>query len=301
MRRILITGGTGQVGLELAGLSWPDDVEVHFPTRSEVDLTSRESIANCFASVAWDCVVNCAAYTAVDAAEDDVAAAFLSNAQGPAWLAEAASNAGIPIIHVSTDYVFDGALDRPYREDDAVRPVGAYGASKLAGELAVRAANPRSIVLRTAWVVSRHRSNFLKTMLREGAARRKLAVVSDQVGCPTSAADIASALQRISLQLMEDPRAAGGTYHFVNSGEASWYELAQSIFSRAADYGVSAPEVHAISTAEYPTRARRPVNSRLDTAKIGRDFGIRPRPWREAVAEIIVELLAANITRYERA
>jgi len=300
MRHILITGGTGQVGLELARLSWSADVKAHFPQRGDLDLTSPKSIAACLGSGQWDCVINSAAYTAVDAAEDDVAAAFLANAQGPAWLTEASGRAGIPIIHVSTDYVFDGSLNRPYREEDPVEPIGAYGASKLAGELAVRAANPRSVILRTAWVISVHRSNFLKTMLRIGAVRSKLAVVADQIGCPTGATDIASALQAIALKLMDDPRAPCGIYHFVNSGEASWYELAQAIFARAAEYGVAAPEIQAITTAEYPTKARRPANSRLDTSRITRDFGIRPRPWRDAVKEIVGELLKTEQTRHER-
>lgn len=301
MRRILITGGTGQIGLELARLSWPAGVEACFPSRGELDLGSAESIASCFASSRWDCVINSAAYTSVDAAEDDVAAAFLINAQGPVSLAEASAKAGVPMIQLSTDYVFDGKLDRPYREDDPVGPLGAYGASKLAGELAVRAANPRSIVLRTAWVISVHRSNFLKTMLRLAAERPKLAVVADQIGCPTGAADIASALQVIALKLMDDPNAPCGTYHFVNSVEASWYELARAIFERAEGHGVSTPEVQAIASADYPTRARRPASSRLDTSSIARDFGIKPRPWREAVADIVDELLAINSNRYETA
>lgn len=300
MRRILITGGTGQIGLELARRSWPANVEAHYPARDELDLTSPESVAACFASGQWDCVINTAAYTAVDAAEGDVAAAFLANAQGPAWLAEASAMAGIPIIHVSTDYVFDGALDRPYDEEDPVGPISVYGASKLAGELAVRAANPRSVVLRTAWVVSAHRSNFLKTMLRLAAERPNLNVVADQTGSPTGAADIASALQVIALKLIGDPGAAGGIYHFVNSGQASWYELAQTIFKLASRHGVVTPNVKAISTAEFPTRARRPANSRLGTAKISRDFGIEPRPWQDAVADIVSELLAKSKTRYEK-
>lgn len=299
MASILITGGTGQLGLELARLSWPAGVKVHFPSRSDLDLGSPERVANFFSSNRWDCVVNCAAYTAVDAAEDDLASAFLANAQGPAWLAEASRGADIPIVHVSTDYVFDGALGRPYGEDDPIGPIGAYGASKAAGELAVLAANARSVVLRTAWVLSAHRSNFLKTMLRVGAERPTISVVADQIGCPTGAFDIAQALQVIALRLMNDPRAPCGVYHFVNSGEASWCDLAREIFAVATEYGASAPEIQAITTAEYPTRARRPANSRLGTAKIEHDFGIKPRAWSDAVAEIVGELLEKDRTRYE--
>jgi dTDP-4-dehydrorhamnose reductase len=297
MRQVLVTGGTGQVGLDLARLPWPAEVMVRLPQREELDLTSPASIAAYFTAHRFDCVINTAAYTAVDAAEDDVATAFLVNAQGPAWLAEAAGKAGIPMIHVSTDYVFDGALDRPYREDDATGPTSAYGASKLAGELAVRAANPRSAILRTAWVIGVHRANFLKTMLRLGAQRRELTVVADQIGCPTGSADIAAALQTMAFRMMDDPQPPRGIYHFVNSGQASWYELAQAIFARAADRGVTKPEVRPISTAEYPTKARRPSNSRLETGKITRDFGIKPRPWQDILDSIVGELLAKESTR----
>jgi dTDP-4-dehydrorhamnose reductase len=294
MSDVLITGGTGQVGLELARLAWPSGVAPHFPTRRELDLASPDSIAAALGARRWSCVINCAAYTAVDSAEDDVGEAFLANAQGPAWLAEAAARAGAPMIQVSTDYVFDGRLDRPYREDDPVGPIGAYGASKLAGELAVRAANPRSVVLRTAWVLSAHRANFLKTMLRLGAERPKLAVVADQLGCPTSAADIAAALRTIAARLMAGDRAPTGVYHFVNAGEASWCELARRIFALTAARGNPVPEVEAITTDQYPTRARRPANSRLETTRIARDFGVAPRPWREAVADIVSELSAVQ-------
>lgn len=300
MRRILVTGGSGQIGIELARLSWPADTELHFPSRTELDLNSPESVAACFASGRWDGVINTAAHTAVDAAEDEVAAAFLANAQGPAWLAEASRKAGIPIVHVSTDYVFDGALDRPYREDDSVGPISAYGASKLAGELAVRAANPRSVILRTAWVLSAHRSNFLKTMLRVGAERTTLNIVADQFGCPTGAADIANALQLILLKQMNEPQAPCGIYHFVNSGEASWYELARTIFALAGEHGVTPPEVQAIRTRDFPTKVRRPANSRLETNKIATDYGIIPRSWQEAVADIVSELLPRDSTRYEK-
>ncbi|MDE2597232.1 MAG: dTDP-4-dehydrorhamnose reductase [Sphingomonadales bacterium] len=293
--RVLVTGGAGQVGLELARQAWPTGAEIRFPTRAELDLASPDAIAAYFCGERWDCVINCAAWTAVDAAEDHVADAFLANAQGPAWLAEAAARSGTPIIHVSTDYVFDGSADRPYREDDPVGPVGAYGASKLAGELAVRAANPRAVVLRTAWVLSAHRANFLKTMLRLGAERDRLTVVGDQVGCPTTAADIAFALRMIAVRLIEDAQAPVGIYHFVGAGQASWCELAQAIFDLAAPLGGPSPVVAAITSAEFPTRARRPVNSRLDTSKIARDFGIVPPLWQSGVKDIIAELLSAPI------
>ncbi|QTC87320.1 dTDP-4-dehydrorhamnose reductase [Brevundimonas pondensis] len=290
VRHVLITGGAGQVGLELMRARWPDDVRLHAPTRDELDLTDADSITRLFQATPFAAVINPAAYTAVDKAEDDVAAAFAVNAIGPALLAEATQRAGIPLIHVSTDYVFDGSAPGAYDESDPVAPLGVYGASKLAGELAVRSGNPRSVVLRTAWVFSAHRANFLKTMLRVGAQNPTLRVVADQRGCPTSAADIAEALVTIALRMMNDPSAPNGTYHFVNSGEATWHEFAARIFAEQTAF--TPPVVDAITTADYPTRARRPANSRLATARITRDFGVRPRPWEEAMRDVLAELKA---------
>lgn len=288
--KILITGGTGQVGIELARQAWPAGTELWLPNRQELDLAQPQEIAAALGGGGWDCVINSAAWTAVDAAEDQVADAFLANAQGPAWLAQAAAANGAAFIQISTDYVFDGALDRPYRETDPVAPIGAYGASKLAGELAVRAAHPRAVVLRTAWVLSAHRANFLKTMLRLAAERDRLGVVADQIGCPTSAADIAAAVRTIARRLVGDAAAPAGVYHFVNAGSASWCELARRIFALAQARGGPSVPVDAISSEQFPTKARRPGNSRLDTTAIARDFGVEPRPWEDAIADIVDEL-----------
>ena len=297
MRSILVTGGTGQLGIELQRQQWPDGVRVHAPTRDELDLGRPDSIRAILAGGAWDCVINPAAYTSVDAAEDEPGDAFLANCQGPAWLAEATAKRGIPLIHVSTDYVFAGDSDRPYTEDDPIGPAGVYGASKAAGELAVRSANPRCVIVRTAWVLSAHRSNFLKTMLRLAAGRDSLSVVADQHGCPTSASDIAATLAAIAGRLMGDTDAPTGIYHFVNSGEASWHELAIEILRLSAERGGPTAEVRAIGTDQFPTKARRPANSRLSIAKIERDFGIRARGWREAVADIMSDLDQTNALR----
>ncbi len=291
MRDILVTGGAGQVGLELARQGWPADVRVHFPTRAELDIGDGASVAALFARQRFAAVINPAAYTAVDKAETDSAAAFLANAQGPAFLAQATREAGIPLVHVSTDYVFDGSKPGAYREDDPVAPLGSYGASKLAGEYAVLAGNPRSVVLRTAWVLSAHRGNFLKTMLRLAATNPQLRVVADQVGCPTAAGDIAGALKTITLRLIEDGRAPTGIFHFVNAGEASWCDLARDIFTLSAAAGGPSAQVEAIGSADYPTPAKRPANSRLATAKITEFYGIHPRDWRAAVSDIIDELV----------
>lgn len=283
---ILITGGAGQVGTELLRAAWPSNVHLHAPDRSVLDLSDPASVARVFETAAFAAVINPAAYTAVDKAEDEVGAAFAANAMGPALLADATRKAGVPLIHVSTDYVFDGSGPGFYDAGDPVAPLGVYGASKLAGELAVRAGNPRSVVLRTAWVFSAHRNNFVKTMLRVGAINPEIRVVNDQYGCPTSAADIAKTLMTITLRLITDPDAPTGVYQFVNSGEASWHGFAQAIFD-ASDLR---PTVTGISTAEYPTKARRPANSRLSTIGLSRDFGIHPRPWSEALSDVIADL-----------
>jgi dTDP-4-dehydrorhamnose reductase len=285
---VLITGGAGQVGMELQQAAWPAHVRVHAPTRAELDLTDPAAVARAFETIPFSAVINPAAYTAVDKAEDEVAESFAANAMGPAILADATRRAAIPLIHVSTDYVFDGSKVGEYLETDPVSPLGVYGAGKLAGELAVRAGNPRSVVLRTAWVFSAHRNNFLKTMLRIGAASSTIRVVADQHGCPTSAHDIAAALMTITLRLIEDELAPTGVYHFVNAGDASWRGFAEAIF--AAHGSPDAPEVIGITTAEYPTKARRPANSRLSTEKLARDFGVTPRPWSQALGDVIAEL-----------
>lgn len=297
MADILITGGTGQIGRELARLEWAAGLTPHFPDRSQLDLSSRSSIEACLNSRSWGGVINCAAYTAVDQAEHEVGQAFAVNAHGPAWLAEATRRSDIPLIHVSTDYVFDGAKLQPYTEVDDTRPACVYGASKLAGELAVRFGNPRSVILRTAWVISAHRSNFLRTMLRLGARDGAVRVVSDQCGNPTAAADVADAIHTIMMRLLADPATPAGTYHCTNGGDASWCDLARWIFSSAHRHGLDEVEVTPIATADYPTAAQRPKDSRLATEKIATQFGIQPRHWQLAVSEIISELAATGLFR----
>ncbi len=294
MTEILITGGQGQVGLELQAFQWPSDVTLHAPTRAELDLGEAASMRAYFADRSFDAVINAAAYTAVDKAESEIGAAFAANALGPALLAEATKAAGTPIVHISTDYVFDGTKHGFYLEDDAVNPLGAYGASKEAGEQAIRAGAVRAVILRTAWVVSPHRQNFIKTMLRLGAERPVLRVVDDQLGCPTAAGDVARAAAEIALRLIGDSTAPTGTYHFVNGGDTTWCGLARRVFETAARSGGPSSKVEAIATAEYPTPAKRPANSRLSTVRLTADFGITPRPWQDAADEIVGILIAAD-------
>ena len=294
---ILLTGGAGQLGTELQRLA-PSGWRIVAPPRRELDISRPDQIAAAVASRRWSLVINAAAYTAVDRAEDDVAAAWAANALAPAVLAAESARAGAPIIHVSTDFVFDGTKSSPYVEADPVAPLCVYGASKAGGEQAVRTANPRHVILRTAWVVSPHGANFIKTMFRLAAQvapgeRPALRVVDDQLGCPTSAADLARAAITLGERLIADPMAPAGLYHFVNSGEASWCELAREAFRLRSAHGLPAPSLEAITTAQYPTRARRPANSRLSAAKLEHDYGVVARPWRVAIKEVVDALVAA--------
>jgi dTDP-4-dehydrorhamnose reductase len=292
-RAILLTGGGGQVGTEFRRLA-PEGVEIVAPGRDQLDIADPDSIAAFVASRPWACVINSGAYTAVDKAQVDPVTAWKVNALGPAALAWATAQADVPLIQLSTDYVFDGGKATPYLENDPVGPVSVYGASKEAGEQAVRTGNPRHVILRTAWVVSPHGANFIKTMLRLAETRPHLTVVDDQHGCPTSATDIARTLAVIAARLADDAQAPTGTYHFVNSGEATWCGFAREIFALAQARGRAVPTVEAIPTSAYPTPARRPANSRLDTAKLARDFGVEPRAWRTAVSEVVETLLAGQ-------
>jgi dTDP-4-dehydrorhamnose reductase len=287
---ILVTGGSGQVGSGIVQANRGRFTLVT-PSRAELDLADPPSITGMIDSNEWSAIINCAAYTAVDKAESEHGVAFSINAEAPAAIAKAAAARAIPVLHVSTDYVFDGTKSAPYVEDDPVAPLGVYGASKEAGERAVRETHPQHIILRTAWVVSPWGNNFVKTMLRVGAERDKLSVVDDQIGCPTSANDIAETLLTLTESLLSDKSAPAGTYHFVNAGQASWHELATEVFRVAARHGRVAPKVDAIPTSAYPTPAKRPANSRLSTEKLARDFGIKARPWHDAVGDVLATLL----------
>jgi dTDP-4-dehydrorhamnose reductase len=293
--RILVVGGSGQVGRALSKLAWPVGISAAAPAREELDLTDRSQVGAAVAAERWGAVINAAAYTAVDNAESDVETAWRVNALGPALLAAATRAAGVPLIHVSTDYVFDGEKEDFYVETDPTGPLGVYGASKLGGEAAVRTGNPRHVILRTAWLVSPHGSNFVKTMLRLAVQRPSLRVVDDQRGCPTSAADLAEALGAIAVRAAREAAAPGGTYHFVNTGEATWCSFAREIFAISASLGGPSAAVTPITTGDYPTPARRPRNSRLSTGKIGRDFGIVPRPWQAATTEVVTALVRGRI------
>lgn len=291
---ILVTGGSGQVGGALASLARRRGFAVAAPGRTEFDLLDPSVMRSFVEGGAWTAIVNCAAYTAVDRAESEPEIARAINADAPALLAELAAARNIPFIQVSTDYVFDGSNDAPYAETDTIAPLGVYGATKAAGEAAVRQASPHNhAIVRTAWVLSADGANFLNTMLRLGAERDVLRVVADQVGCPTGAADLAEVL----LVIVERGAATGQTWHAVNGGATSWHGLAAHIFARAADAGMKPPRLEAIATSEYPTPARRPANSRLAITRLQRDLNLTLRPWQEAVDAILDERLNIRETR----
>jgi dTDP-4-dehydrorhamnose reductase len=286
--RFLLFGGTGQVGEEFRALAMPDGVQLVAPSRNALDLEDADAIARVIAAEPWNVVINAAAYTQVDRAEAEEAVAFAVNARAPSRLAAETGRRGIPLVHISTDYVFDGTKGAPYIEQDKVAPLNAYGRSKLAGEVGVRAANARHVILRTSWAYSPYRRNFVRTILRLALERERLAIVADQRGCPTAARDIAKACLDIAMRCASDPeRAPYGVYHFAGAGEASWFELAQAIVNMSAGRRARSPEIVPIRTCEYPTPAARPLDARLDCTAVVREFGVELRPWREALEETI--------------
>ena len=289
---ILITGGSGQVARAL-GLLLPDAVVIGRP---EFDFDTLDAIPATLARLAPRCIINAAAYTAVDKAEADQEAADRANHLGPRILAEYAAQAGIPLIHISTDYVFDGTKPAPYVETDPTGPTGVYGATKLAGEHAVLAACERAIILRTAWVYAAEGKNFVRTMLALGQKMPKLRVVGDQIGNPTCADDLATAIVNIAALIERGgwKPEYRGVFHASGTGSVTWHGFATEIFRLAAEHGRPMPEVDAITTADYPTPAQRPANSRLDCGKLEAVFGQRLPGWQQSVALVVAEIIDAG-------
>ena len=292
--RILLLGANGQVGTELRRSLAPLG-DVVFATRNGLlsdgspcetgDFDQPDSLPALIGRIAPDVVVNAAAYTAVDRAEVESDAAFRANAEAPRTIASACAARDALLVHYSTDYVFDGTSTRPYREDDPTAPLGVYGASKLAGEEAIRSSSARHLIFRTAWVYAAHGRNFLRTMLRLAKERDELRVVSDQFGSPTSAAQIADATAAI----LARPVAASGLWHLTASGETSWHGFAEAIVLGAADRNLieRIPKVLAIATRDYPTPAARPAYSVLDNARLQQDFGLVPADWRTGLSLVL--------------
>lgn len=289
---ILVAGRSGQVAHALASRALPDGTKLVAMGRPELDLLDPSSIRAAIEAVRPDLVVNAAAYTAVDQAESEEAAAFALNATGAGALSEAAARIGAPIIHLSTDYVFDGTKPEPYIESDPVAPLGVYGRSKLAGEEAVAAANKDHLILRTAWVYSTVGKNFVKTMLRVGAGRGELGVVHDQRGNPTSADDIAAGILEIAGKILAGAAPVSpGVYHMTARGEASWAEFAEYIFKCSADVGGPDARVNRITSAEYPTPVTRPENSRLESSKIAQTYGVALPDWQVSTRNCVEQLI----------
>lgn len=302
-RPVLVTGATGQLGIALAKADWSDAFYPVVLDRAALDLADPAAIARVVAAgdrgVCWAAIINGAAYTAVDRAEQEQVAAWQANALAPAAIAQACRAADVPLVQVSTDYVFPGTLPAGREEgwdvDDVTGPLNVYGASKLGGELAVRASGARAAIVRTSWVVSAHGNNFVKTMLRLAAQHQVVRVVADQRGAPTAASDLGAALVCVATRVADDRDAPVGTYHFSNAGDTDWAAFASEIFRQSAARGGPSARVEPITTAEYPTPARRPAHSQLSHRAIARDHGIIPRAWQLALADILDELIGKPI------
>ena len=291
--KLFVTGAQGQVARSLVKAAGDQDMQIMALGRPDLDLTVPDSIKRALDKYQPDLVVNAAAYTAVDRAEEEGEAATALNQKGAGVLALLCNQRGIPFIHLSTDYVYDGSKKSPYVEEDPTAPLGIYGRSKLAGEKAVIAATRQHIILRTAWVYSPFGQNFVKTMLRLAGTRDEFGVVKDQIGSPTYAPHLACAILDIARQLKSnDQEDRWGIYHAAGSGETSWHGMALEIFKQAVGYGTPCPKLNAIPTRDYPTPAKRPANSRLDCAKLTKNFSIKLPDWKSGVKSCVTSLLA---------
>ena len=288
---ILITGGTGQVGRSLRAHDSARSLCFVAPLRTELDLSNAQSIRDYLDAHSFTAVINAGAYTAVDQAESEPELAMAINGHAPALLAEYCKARNIPLIHISTDYVFSGDKSLPYDESDVTSPLGVYGRTKLKGEEAVIASGCNSVILRTAWVVSRYGKNFIKSMLRLAKERDEIRVVNDQYGCPTGAQDLADVVLSILPRLITGEARLQGVYNCTNSGNATWADLARVVMSTSAKMDGPSASIINIATADYPTPAKRPKNSRLICEKLKQNFDIEMRPWQGMVEDIVAVLL----------
>ena len=287
---LLILGATGQVGSELMSAAKAFDRAAVGLSHQELDICDIGAVTAAIERHRPTLVVNAAGYTAVDRAESEPDAAFAANRDGPAGISAACVRAGVAVIHISTDYVFDGDKRTPYREDDPVNPLSVYGASKAAGEDAVRARLDRHVILRTSWVFSAHRQNFVKTMLRLAPEREELRIVADQTGCPTAARDIAAAILQIAGQLSRSDETRWGTYHYCGTPPVNWYGFAEAILAAAGDRLRGRLRVVPVTTAEYPLSARRPANSVLDCSRVAAAFGVAQPSWSASMVATLDRL-----------
>jgi dTDP-4-dehydrorhamnose reductase len=285
---ILITGANGQLGWELVRQHRPGAFEMAAFSHSELDITDSAQVAEVFDQHRPCLAINAAAYTLVDKAETETETAFAVNRDGPAHLAASCAHLNIPLIHISTDFVFDGQKGAPYLETDPISPVSVYGQSKAAGETELRSRLQKHILIRTAWVYGVHGNNFVKTMIRLARERDEVRVVADQYGSPTSAADLASAIWTMTDSILQGRETAWGIYHFCGSGVTTWYGLASAVIERAGRHTIlKTDRVTPIPTAEYPTPARRPPYSVLDCGRIEEQFRIQPGFWKKSVQSAV--------------
>jgi len=297
MTRIFVAGGTGQVALSLKEAAVKAGVELKTAGRPDFDVTDPAGMQATIKAYKPTAIINAAAYTAVDAAEDDEKNAVAINGAGAGALAAIAADMNVPFLHISTDYVFDGTKDGAYVEGDPVAPQGAYGRSKLAGEQAVMEANPRAMIFRTAWIFSPFGKNFCKTMLALASNRDELSIVADQFGNPTYAPDIADALLAVIAKATANgwrPELAG-IYHLAGTGDTNWHGFAKRIFEEGGKHGHKVPIANAISTADYPTPAKRPANSRLDCTKLETTFRVTMPQWQESTAICVKRLFEESL------
>jgi dTDP-4-dehydrorhamnose reductase len=290
--KILITGSGGQLGRELINQGQLKGFSVQAPSEDDMDITDLEKIDRCMDFHQPEVVINAAAYTQVDKAESEAALAFAVNTTGSANLARMCAKNKIPLVHISTDYVFDGQKGTSYLETDAISPVGIYGRSKAEGEIEIRSHLKEHIILRTSWLYGIHGHNFAKTILKLATTKPKIRVVADQYGSPTNAADLAQTILIISDRMQFNNDVDWGTYHYCGQGVISWYNFAEKIVGLARLYAdVKTTRIEPITTADYPTRALRPIYSALDCSRIQKHFGINPKPWQKSLEITIKELL----------
>lgn len=284
--KVLLLGGGGQIGTALRRLPMRD-VLLFAPSRRQVDLASADDVSAAIGRLRPDAVVNAAAYTAVDRAEDECAHAFAVNRDGPAALAQACARFAIPLVHLSTDYVFDGRKTGPYRESDPCAPLNVYGRSKLEGEDAVRAHHPQHVILRTSWIYSETGQNFVRTILKRARRGEVLRIVADQRGCPTAASDVATTVAALVELVGARGELPWGTYHCASADAVTWYEFGRAILELAGPRLPAMPEVHPVASADYGARARRPENSELDCSRLQGTFGFRLPSWRKSLAALM--------------
>lgn len=292
----IVFGAQGQIGRELTALAQARGLDIRGLSHIEADITDGAAVKNAFARLKPALAVNCAAYTAVDRAEHDTELANKINIDGVEIVASACAAANVPLLHLSTDYVFDGEKKGAYAESDAPAPINAYGRSKLAGENGVRAVLRDHVILRTSWVYSAYGSNFVRTILRLASERDELRIVNDQYGCPTAAIDVAEAILAVGEKLRAR-KAAAGIYHFAGPQRTNWCEFAREIVAQQAPFTGRAPNVVPIATAEYLVAAKRPPNSELSSERFTATFGYQAKPWRERVQETIAALLSPDTQR----